>query len=349
MNNIISWIGNWPGGGFLTIFVFVFISFLIVFSSLKLVKYSGVLMSKTKFGNAFIGGTLIAVFTSVPELITEIAQGINGTPGTGIADDLGANAFSALSIAFALIIFISNMFMKKISFYTKISLFLNGGLMIIISLLMFLGKDLSLGKSGVFIIGIIPIIMAVVYIISLIFQWKFQKNEEEIERSPIKNISKNKGILLFFTFGGIVTILALLMNWTVDGASKTFNISPEGPGGLVLSVTTSLPEITAFFALIKSKQYAAGVAAILGAQMFNLGIAIFGDMAFTEGSMFSDENVSAMWPISAIAGTEMIILGISGVTSKYIKNKWIYSILPVLAIFVYIIGWILFFSLNIFP
>ena len=86
-------------GGKLSVLLFLAFAAGIVFTAIKMVKYSEVIMGKTKFGGAFIGGALIAAFASMPELITEIVQGLDGQPGVGTADDIGANAFSAFAMA----------------------------------------------------------------------------------------------------------------------------------------------------------------------------------------------------------------------------------------------------------
>jgi len=94
--------------GKLSILVFIVFAAALLYASIKLVKYADILIAKTKFGGAFIGGVFIAAVTSMPELITEIAQSANGNPGAGMSDDLGSNAFSAFLIALAAIMFYKN-------------------------------------------------------------------------------------------------------------------------------------------------------------------------------------------------------------------------------------------------
>lgn len=92
-------------GGQLAILLFPIFAGLLLFASLKLVKYSEVIIAKTRFGGGFVGGTLIAAITSMPELITEVTQGASGHPESGLGDDIGSNAFSVFLMGIGTIVF----------------------------------------------------------------------------------------------------------------------------------------------------------------------------------------------------------------------------------------------------
>jgi cation:H+ antiporter len=79
-----------------------------------MVKYAKGVILTTKFGGAFVGGVLVSAATSVPELVTEVAQAAHGTPAIGMADDIGANAFSTVMIAVVALFMIRSMFLLKL-------------------------------------------------------------------------------------------------------------------------------------------------------------------------------------------------------------------------------------------
>ena len=333
-------------GGKLSILLFLAFAAGIVFTAIKMVKYSEVIMGKTKFGGAFIGGALIAAFASMPELITEIVQGLEGNPGVGTADDIGANAFSAFAMAVAIIVLVSHPFIFKMGKFSKISLLTNSALGFALAIFMFVNKDINMGISGKFVIGIIPIIMLTSYILFLVMQWKFSTDEEEVDPETIKDISVKKGVTLFIVFGVLVVILAVLINLSVSSMQAGYGIKAESAGGLFLSMTTSLPEIVAFVALLKSGQKSAAVAALVGSQMFNLGITVFGDMAYTDKAMFNNLEVSNNWSLTLIFAIEMLFIGLYAFFGKKIKNKKIRTAIPLLSILTYIVGWILILTIQ---
>ena len=341
MNSAIEWMNGWTLGGKLAILPFIVFAVGIVFTAIKMVKYSEVIMVKSKFGGAFVGGALIAIFSSMPELITEVVQSLNGRPGVGVADDIGANAFSALAIAISLLVLIKQSFTKGMNKYAKISLFINAGLGFLLAIFMWFHHDITIGNAGVYAIGVVPVLMFISYIFSLYFQYKFGSDEEEGDADKVKNISLKKGSWLFLMFGTFVFGFAVLLNISVDSLSDGYNISHESAGGLFLSMTTSLPEIVAFVALIRAKQYTAAIAAIVGSQMFNIGVSVFGDLSYADTALFSNEGVGANWSLAVIFGLEMLFIALHVLFEKKVTKTWQKSILPSLAVSSYLIGWIL--------
>ena len=341
MNSAVNWMNGWTLGGKLSILPFLIFAAGIVFTAIKMVKYSEVIMVKSKFGGAFVGGALIAIFSSMPELITEVFQSLNDTPGVGVADDLGANAFSALAIAIALIILIKQSFTKDMSKYAKISLLVNAGLGFLLAIFMWFHKDFAIGKVSTYAIGVVPIFMFLSYILSLFLQYKFGDAEEEGDPAKVKNISLKKGAILFSLFGLAVFGFAVLLNISVDSMSDGFHISHESAGGLFLSMTTSLPEIVAFIALLKAKQISAALATIIGSQMFNIGVSIFGDLAYADQPLFENAGVGKDWSLALLFGLEMLFIWLHIILEKRMKYTWEKAIFPSLAVATYVIGWLL--------
>ena len=345
MTNVVEWVNDWTLGGKLSLLLFAVFVACIIFAALKLVKYSEVIMGKSKFGGAFVGGTMIAIVSSMPELITEVLQSLANAPAAGLSDDIGANAVTALAIGVALLVMVKHSFTKDISTYTKASIFVNGILGISLAVFIYVGKDISIGTSGTFIIGGIPILMLVIYIASVFVSYKYNTNSEEIDMEKIKNISLKKGLWMFGLFALILVIFAVLLNISVDSISDGYGISHASAGGIFLSMTTSLPEMVAFVALIRAKQFTAGILAIVGSQTFNLGISIFGDMAYNKGPIFEAADVHDVWGIAAIFGVEMILIGTHIAFEKKMKHLWMKAVLPTLVVSTYVVGWILMLTL----
>ena len=346
MNNIVDWLRGYENSALnaLGILWFILSMFLVLFVAIKLVKFAEIIIEKTKFGGAFVGGALIAAATSLPELITEIVQSASGHPGAGTADDIGSNAFSAFLIAIAILMFVRTMFMKKVGTWTKISLGASSIIAIIISILMWFQKDLYIGSTTTLVIGIIPLSLFIFYLIILVIQWKFGDSDEQtLISEEDKNILLRTAIWKFSLYCLFTAGAAILLNWFATGLQKSYpKVLQEGTvGGIFLAITTSLPEVVAFFAFLKKKQPIAAIAALIGSHIFNLGISFFGDLSYTKAPTFTETSVHANWALAASTGIMLFILLIHALTAKYYKSKWTYSIAPTLAATTYIVGWAL--------
>jgi len=346
MDNIIDWLRGYNDSALNALgTLWFFLSMLLVLVvAVKLVKYAEILIEKTKFGGAFVGGALIAAATSLPELITEIVQSADGHPGAGTADDIGSNAFSAFLIAIAVLMFLKTMFMKKVGRWTKISIGFSSLIAIVVSILMWFKKDLLIGSTETLYIGIIPMSLFIVYLIFLLVQWKFGDSDGETFISKEDEvISVKKASWLFLLYSILTAASAILLNWFATGLQKSYpKALEEGTvGGIFLAISTSLPEVVAFFAFLKKKQPIAAIAALVGSHIFNLGISFFGDIAYHKAPTFTEASVHANWSLAAITGIMMFLLLIHSLTAKYYKRKWTYAIAPSLAVGTYIIGWAL--------
>lgn len=114
MAEFISWFQSWTLDGKLAIIFFPFIAFLIYRIARELIKYSEVIIARTRFGSGFVGGVLVGTITSLPEVITEITQATAGTPENGLGDDLGSNTFAFFLLVIGALFYSKRMFLNKL-------------------------------------------------------------------------------------------------------------------------------------------------------------------------------------------------------------------------------------------
>ncbi len=328
-----------PGMGNASIFWLWFIpaALLTFWFAFKMVKFAEVIIAKTKFGGAFVGGALISVSTSLTELTTEIIQSSIGKPAVALADDLGANYFSTFAIAVMSLVFIKQMFVKKLGNWTKASIFLSAFLSILASILLGFQKDIGIGKQGAFIIGIVPIFFFLAYLIYVWLSYKFGAEDEEATHIP--PLTARQGVIGFLIYSLLLLGAAFFLNITVHGMQATYGLKPNSAGGILLSLTTAMPEVVSLFILLYNKRPIAAVGSIIGSQVFNLSQMLYGDMVYTKSPIV---NASAeVWKMGVATSVMLLLLGIFAIISKKIKNKVIFAIFPILIILTYIIGWIL--------
>ena len=340
MEEIISAIAQTKGW---TILLVIVLMIFVIYSAIKLVKYADRVIDNTKFGGAFVGGAIIAAVTSIPELVTEVVQSSVNKPSIGTADDIGSIAFSTFFIALSIIFFWKSFFMKKIKFWTKITMSVSFALSLIATLTLVFKKDLMIGKEGVFAIGLIPLFFFIVYCVMLIIQWKFgESDKKEKNTIKLKKVFSIKKTIFWFVFWSVVTmILAIGLNWVVDALKEWSNIDSGAVGGVILSITTSLPEIVAFLAFVFKKKYIAGLTSLFGAHIFNYAMTFFGDIAYIKNATFLEEEVSKNWPIAAIALISLFFIMLQAIFAKHMRKKIMYFIFPTLSIITYFGGWVL--------
>ncbi len=352
MNNVINWINQWSLGGKLSILWFIPAVCLVLYGAIKLVKYAEVIMVKTKIGGAFVGGALIAAVTSIPELITEVAQSSSGNPGAGFADDIGSNAFSAFLLGISAIVFVKTMFLKKLGRWSRISIFISFALAFVLTFVTYFQKDLIIGNAK-FAIGIVPLLLFIVYLLVLRWQYKFGDSDEENEEAfKHPDISVKRASWMFLYWGIFLIIFSLLMNWFASSMQAGYSeaLNSKTVGGIFLSVATSMPEVVAFFILLRKNKPVAAIASLIGSHIFNIAISFFGDLAYHgeydgtkltlgDAPTMTTSGVHDNWPLALITAIMMGLLVVQVIISKKITKKRYYLVIPSLVTVTYIVGW----------
>ena len=247
--------------------LFLFLAGLTVFLSFKLSYYADLLNKTTNISGVFIGGILLAGITSLPEFVTCLSSIFLNNPYLAIGDILGSNFFNIAMMCLFDILFIKTMFYN----YTKNKYYIIYLLLIINYFIMYLFMG-GIFNLELFNIGIPSFIIIISYIIYL------KKAQEKDSKKEI--IKTKEHVLLKFLFVGILMVivsifLTLIVNLIAD---KNPNVASSFIGAILLGITTSMPEVITFIALIKMKSFDLALSDIIGSNLFNLLILAIGDI-----------------------------------------------------------------------
>ncbi|MBT4257967.1 calcium/sodium antiporter [archaeon] len=207
-----------------------------------------------------VGVTIVAIGTSLPELVSSIFAVIGGSSEIVLGNVLGSNIANIF-----LVLGIAAIIGKKL----KIS---SGG--IHIDLLFLIGSAFFLFLSlldGVFSIGegILSLLLGTIYIIYIT---KLSKKNQEIKKE-MSDIKKEK---LSFGFW-IIFILSLVLiffgaKYTIESViqlSSIFNIAKELIAITAVALGTSLPELMVTISAARKGKPEIAIGNVLGSNIFN--------------------------------------------------------------------------------
>ncbi len=303
--------------------LFLFLAGLTVFLSIKLSYYADLLNKSTNISGVFIGGILLAGLTSLPELVTCLSSIFLNNPYLAIGDILGSNFFNITMMCFFDILFIKTMFYN----YTKNKYYLIYILLILNYIVMYLFMG-GIFNLELFNIGIPSFIIIITYIYYL-------KNakEEETKKEIIK--TKEHVLLKFFLVGLLMVIVSILLTLVVNLiAGKNPNVASSFIGAILLGITTSMPEVITFIALIKMKSFDLALSDIIGSNLFNLLILAIGDILLKNKEIYYFVDKESMFLL--VFGFILTILSFYQNNRKKLKNKVIYIIPSLIGISLYI-------------
>ena len=302
--------------------LFLFLAGLTVFLSFRLSYYADLLNKTTNISGVFIGGILLAGITSLPELVTCLSSIFLNNPYLAIGDILGSNFFNIAMMCFFDILFIKTMFYN----YTKNRYYLIYVLLILNYLIMylFMGGTFNL---EIFNIGLPSFIIIITYIFYL-------KNAKEEETKKEVITTKEHVLLKFFLVGLFMVIVSILLTLVVNLiAGKNPNVASSFIGAILLGITTSMPEVITFIALVKMKSFDLALSDIIGSNLFNLLILAIGDIFLKNKEIYYFVDKESMFLL--IFGLILTILSFYQNNRKVVKNKFVYIIPSLIGILLY--------------
>ncbi|TXT61265.1 MAG: Inner membrane protein YrbG [Promethearchaeota archaeon] len=310
----------------------IFIAFLIligsiilmIFSSNVAVKHSAALASSLGISSLIIGITLVSIGTDVSEIFNSIISCALGHGDIDVADSVGSD-LTQLTLVFGLLPIICG------SFMVNRKQFLIIGSCEVLSLILIF----TVVEKGYFT-RLDALFMMLSFIFYMMVTYNVTKSDMltkvdlMIHEDHDHSFKRRVHFLVFAIIGfGGVTISSYLIVQSIIYLSTRFNISEFILSFFLLSIGTSLPELSVDITALRKKEYTLAIGDIIGSCIVDSTISI------AIGQFLFPQSVSAHLAIPAILYTIIASLIVIIVVSKRQIMDWKSGIL---FITIYIIG-----------
>lgn len=212
-----------------------------------------------------IGLTIVAMGTSLPELIVSLLSSIRGSGDMSVGNIVGSNIFNTLVIIGA-----SAMAMKiavsRVTLYRDVSL--SFGVAVVLFLM---GRDGELSRvEGVLLLGVFACFLYNLFAA----ERKNKKNQTEAPEQP-KDIEPVWKLLLFLVIGvaSLVGGGQLLVNNAAELA-RSWGVSESVIGLTILAGGTSLPELATSVVAARKGSNDLALGNALGSNIFNITLVL---------------------------------------------------------------------------
>ena len=309
---------------------FLIFAFLTVFLSIKLSYYADLLSKTSGVSKALVGGIVLAGVTSLPEFVTCFSAMVVDNPALAIGDIIGSNLFNLFMICFFDIVFIKKMIFSNTS--------RSHNIVVLILILNYLAFYLFVSKIfdfSLLSIGFPSILIIATYILYLKKIPKFEVDSYVINEDG----SSKKTVVKLAIVSLCMAISSVLLTIVVNNISIAHpSFSSSFLGAIFLGITTSLPEVVTFYALINIKSYDIAVSNIIGSCLFNLLVLAIGDIVFLGYPvyMFSDNDTLILVILGLLFLVSCLIINYR----KRCKNLFSYGFISFLVIVVYLVFWL---------
>ncbi|MBS3819839.1 sodium:calcium antiporter [bacterium] len=318
-------------GGIWLIIEFVLCASVIFFAGSKLSLYGDQIGKRTGLGQIWIGIMILAMLTSLPELVTNIgAVTIAGQPDLALGNVLGSNLFNLAIIAFLDILHKK----KNILTHVRTEHILSAGfgilLMGLVIAAIVLTKVIGLYGDGLgytcsFLI--LSIYLTAIYLnnrlgrstADIIEKERSNRQKEtKTEDNQVSKMSDIKVISIFFITAVIVVAAGIWLVKIGDSLSSPFylfnlriDLGATFVGSLFLAFATSLPEVAVTAGAVKIGAFDMAISNVLGSNLFNMFIIPISDVFYRGNNIFL--GVSSVHVLTAVFGiilTSLVIIGL---------------------------------------
>ena len=307
------------------------IDFLILVTGLSLlilgaeyfVSNTAKLGTKLKLNDMFLGITVVALGTSIPEVFVSISSILNDSPELAVGNSIGSNIANI-----GLIFGVSCFFLSK----SVLDINLRDIFLLILSVLIsgYVIFDFSISKSDSFIL----FCFLVLFILHLLRQ-KSEEMKEEEENGIGKNI--------FFILLSLIILLSG-SELTVNGGKNlaiALGVSNTVIGLTLVAIGTSLPELAASFSALRRKKGNMVIGNIIGSNILNL-VLIFPIIGFATTVLLDSKIFERDFLLMSLFTAIFVIFITFGENQNRIK-KLIYPFLGI-----GLIAWTFYYQTSLF-
>jgi cation:H+ antiporter len=318
---------------------------IITFAGYALSRYGDILAEKTGISSSWIGLTLLATATSLPELATGIsAVTVVNVPDIAVGDVLGSTVFNLL-----ILVLLDALYQRE-TIYSRAAQghILSAALGAL--LIGFTGFSLILDQAGMSPawghVGVYTPIIVLVYLAAMRSIHRYEKatldkyTETSAERYP--EVTLREAIGGYLVAAVFVIVAGSFLPFIASDISGMMDWDQSFVGSFFVAAATSAPEVVVTIAALKLGAIDMAIANLLGSNLFDILILAVDDLFYVKGPLLA--NVDYSHTITAFTAVMMSLLVIIGLVFRpqrrsVLKLTWISLSLLLLYI---LNGWIQF-------
>ena len=247
----------------LSIVCFVVGIALVIFGADWLTKGASDLARHLKMSELMIGLTIVAIGTSLPELVISVSSALSGNSGISLGNVLGSNIFNGMLILgttalITPIVFSGKMLSRELPF----------NLLASVVVLLVSGSMLVGGAPGEYITRYNGLILLCFCAVFVRYTFSLRGNEEDTAAQQPMSMGK----ILLFIAGGLAALI-VGGKMFVSGASdiaRGFGLSEALIGITIVSVGSSLPELAVSVNAARKGNVGIALGNVLGSNILNV-------------------------------------------------------------------------------
>jgi len=276
------------------VLVFLLSAAVLVRAGSSLAGYADQIAERMKMSRLFVGTMMLALATSLPELVTDITAARAGAPDLAVGDLFGSSMANMAILAIIDLLYRGKVWPSVELGHARVAA-VAIALTAMAALSIFAQGTLRIGW-----VGLVPVLIVVIYVLSIAWFRRMPLLARPGLESPRIPLHKPTGWSeraaqmslggLWARFGTsalLILLTAPIVTLSVKAIADSTGIAQTFLGVALLAVTTSLPELVASIASVRIGAYDMAVGNLFGSNVANMSVLLFADIAYTDGPILA--------------------------------------------------------------
>lgn len=301
--------------------IFIFVVLAIGVGGYFLSVYGDEIGETTKLGQAWVGLLLLAMVTSLPELVT----GLSSLWWVGSSDLAAGGIFGSCTFNLLIFAFLDAASPRDKNIFSLLTkghiLSAFGSILTLAIIALFM--SFALEKELFFGFGLSSLLLGVVYLLFMWFSFRFESENQAENLLSDKQADRN--LYLRFTIAAIVVIVAgVVLSEIADQIAIQLGIHRGFVGSLFVALVTSLPELVVTSVAFYRGAHVMAFANLFGSNLFNMMVFATEDLAFLKGPLL--QNIQKGHTITIVAALLMSFVVVGKTPFRFLGlwlNSWL--------------------------
>lgn len=310
--------------------VFGIAAWIVWLSGARLAGYADIIATRTGIGHAAAGLVLLGGVTSLPEVAVSVFSAVGSAPSLAVNNMLGGVALQKAILA-AVDALVGKDALTVIAASQLV--LLQGVLTILILTLAAIA--ITVGDYAVAGVGLGAWVLLATYVFSVwivaraqrLHTWTPQDaglraeslTPANTENDELRNTPLARVAMKTFVAAVAILIAGFLLSQTAEAIATETGLGLSFVGAVLLSLATSLPELSTVIASLRLRQYEMAISDILGTNLFNVALIFLIDAVYRGGPVLNETGPFSLF--AALLGIVLAVIYLIGLLER--RNRTI--------------------------
>lgn len=269
---------------------------LVWFSGVTISHAADVIAQRSGLGHAFTGVLLLGVATSLPEIATTATATLGDHPVLAANNLLGG---VAMQVAVLALVDAFGARGKPLTWFSASPVFLVQGVMLLVMLGIVCGAIASGEIFSIAGIGFWSLLLGATYLVALHLMYRYEQSprwqlgQDQAEPQRVEVASRyhslaTRAVVMRFLAGAIGVLLGGYVVAETGAALATqTGVGESFIGATLVSIATSLPEVSSTFAAVRLGAFSMAAGNILGTNILEVALFLPADALYRGGPIFA--------------------------------------------------------------